>query len=112
MGFENLSEEIKKKLNACETPDDLLQAAADHGVKFSDDEMAMISGGADSFRSYKDTLKGMLASPDNMLHLLSPEDNAGIFLNPDDKAGIVMNPDDNTGIFLTPDDNTGIFASS
>lgn len=73
MGFEKLSKEIGEKLLACKTPEELIKTASEYGVKFSDDEMAMISGGADSFREYANQL---------MRHMFVSEDNTAASVGP------------------------------
>ena len=79
MELNKLTEEQKSRLHACETPEQLIQTAADIGMDLSDDEMAMISGGAEPFRQVKDNLFGILMSPaDNMMHLMSPADGAPV----------------------------------
>ena len=49
MGFEHLDESIKMKMRSCETPAELLSAASEYGVEFSEEELAMINGGGGSF---------------------------------------------------------------
>lgn len=56
MGFEHLDESIKMKMRSCETPEELLSAASEYGVEFSEEELAMISGGGGSFKSAKEVM--------------------------------------------------------
>ena len=78
MKFENLSKETGEKLLACKTPEELIKTASEYGVQFSDDEMARISGGADSFREYANQL---------FRRMLPSEDSTSTFPGPADKLG-------------------------
>ena len=56
--MKKMSEEISSKMFACETPEELLNMAAEYGVEFSDEELSMINGGSsDSFHTVKDYMK-------------------------------------------------------
>ena len=48
MDFENLniSDELRKKAEACKTPEELLALAKKEGYKLSDDEMEAVAGGS------------------------------------------------------------------
>jgi len=43
--FENLSEETRAKLVAAKTPEEILEIAKSEGIKLSEEELAMVSGG-------------------------------------------------------------------
>ena len=45
MEFENLTEEQKAKIRACETPEELVQLAMDEDVELSDEQLDAVSGG-------------------------------------------------------------------
>ena len=47
MNFENLSDELKAKAQACKTPEDILALAKEHGYELSDDELDSLSGAGD-----------------------------------------------------------------
>ena len=56
--MKKMSEEISSKMFACETPEELLNMAAEYGVESSDEELSMINGGSsDSFQAVKDNMK-------------------------------------------------------
>ena len=56
--YEKMSEEISSKMFSCETPEELLNVAAEYGVELSDEELSMINGGSsDSFQAVKDNMK-------------------------------------------------------
>lgn len=44
MDFENLSPELREKMQACKTPEELLALAKREGYKLSDAEMEAVSG--------------------------------------------------------------------
>ena len=48
MDFENLniSDELRKKAEACKTPEELLALAKKEGYKLSDEEMQAVAGGS------------------------------------------------------------------
>ncbi len=43
--FDNLSEETRAKLVAAKTPEEILEIAKSEGIKLTDEEMEMVSGG-------------------------------------------------------------------
>ena len=43
--FENLSEETRAKLVAAKTPEEILEIAKSEGIKLSEEDLAMVSGG-------------------------------------------------------------------
>lgn len=43
--FDNLSEETRAKLVAAKTPEEILEIAKSEGIKLSEEELEMISGG-------------------------------------------------------------------
>ena len=43
--FDNLSEETRAKLVAAKTPEEILEIAKSEGIKLSEEELAMVSGG-------------------------------------------------------------------
>ncbi len=45
MDFKNLTEEQKKKIAECKTPEDYLTCAKEIGYKLSDDDLDKINGG-------------------------------------------------------------------
>lgn len=45
MKYEDLSDELKEKVAACETPEDLLAVAREEGYELSDAELEAVSGG-------------------------------------------------------------------
>lgn len=45
MNFEDLSDELKAKAKACNTPEELLALAKQEGYELSDDELDAVSGG-------------------------------------------------------------------
>ncbi|MBE6472608.1 MAG: hypothetical protein E7Z99_03385 [Coriobacteriaceae bacterium] len=45
MEFDEISQELKDKAKACETPEELLALAADEGITLSDAELDQIAGG-------------------------------------------------------------------
>jgi len=45
MEFDEISQELKDKAKACETPEELLALAADEGITLSDSELDQIAGG-------------------------------------------------------------------
>ena len=44
--FENLSEEIRTKLVAAKTPEEILEIAKSEGIKLSEEDLEAVSGGA------------------------------------------------------------------
>ena len=46
MKFEDLSPEMRKKVGACQTPEDVLALAKDAGYELTDDELGQIFGGS------------------------------------------------------------------
>ena len=42
----NISDELRKKAEACKTPEELLALAKKEGYKLSDEEMQAVSGGS------------------------------------------------------------------
>jgi cell division protein FtsL len=48
--FDNLSEETRAKLIAAKTPEEILEIAKSEGIKLSEEELEMVSGG-DAWRS-------------------------------------------------------------
>ena len=57
MEFKDLTPELKEKLAACKTPEDVLKLAKEEGYEISDDELEAISGGT-SWRDVADGLSG------------------------------------------------------
>ena len=49
MDFSSLSEEQRKKIEACETPEEMLALAMAEGYELSDEELEAVSGGAGWF---------------------------------------------------------------
>ena len=47
MNFENLTEEQKKKAQACKTPEEMLALAREEGYELSDEQLEAVSGGWD-----------------------------------------------------------------
>ena len=45
MSFENVPDSIKKRAQACKTPEELLALAAEEGYELSDEELKAINGG-------------------------------------------------------------------
>jgi hypothetical protein len=45
MEFDELSQELKDKARACETPEEMLALAKDEGITLSDEDLDQISGG-------------------------------------------------------------------
>ena len=45
MNFDELSPELRKKAQACETPEDFLALAQEEGYELSDEELEAVSGG-------------------------------------------------------------------
>ena len=45
MNFEELSPELKQKILACKTPEDIIKLANEEGYELSDDELRSVSGG-------------------------------------------------------------------
>ena len=45
MNFEDLSDELKAKAKACNTPEELLALAQEEGYELNDEELEAISGG-------------------------------------------------------------------
>ena len=45
MNFDDLSSELKEKVKACKTPEEVLALAKEEGYELSDDELASVSGG-------------------------------------------------------------------
>lgn len=43
--FDNLSEETRAKLVAAKTPEEILEVAKSEGLKLSEEELEMVSGG-------------------------------------------------------------------
>ena len=43
--FDNLSEETRAKLIAAKTPEEILEIAKSEGIKLSEEELEMVSGG-------------------------------------------------------------------
>ena len=43
--FENLSEETRAKLVAAKTPEEILEIAKSEGIKLSEEDLEMVSGG-------------------------------------------------------------------
>ena len=46
-GLENVSDEVKEKIRACNTPEDFLALAKSEGYELSDEDLESISGGVD-----------------------------------------------------------------
>ena len=46
MEFDDLTPELKEKVLACKTPEELLALAKEEGCEISDDQLSAISGGA------------------------------------------------------------------
>ena len=61
MLFGNLSEDIRRKLSACGTAEELVKTAAESGVELSEDALAMVNGGAASFARLRESLANGLA---------------------------------------------------
>ena len=47
MDFKDISPELREKAKACQTPEELLALAKKEGYKLSDEDMEVVSGGAD-----------------------------------------------------------------
>ena len=45
MDFNNLSDELKERAIACETPEDMLALASEEGYELSEEELEGVSGG-------------------------------------------------------------------
>ena len=45
MNFEDVPESIRKRAEACKTPEDLLALAAEEGYELNDEELQAINGG-------------------------------------------------------------------
>ena len=45
MNLEDLSLELREKMSACETPDQLIKLAEDESIELTDEQIAEISGG-------------------------------------------------------------------
>ena len=45
MVFDDLAPEIKKKLETCKSPEDVLELAKNEGYELKDEELAAVSGG-------------------------------------------------------------------
>ena len=45
MNFEDLTAELKEKILACKTPEELLALAHEEGYELSDEELQAVSGG-------------------------------------------------------------------
>ena len=45
MSFENVPDRIKKRAEACKTPEELLALAAEEGYELTDEELTAINGG-------------------------------------------------------------------
>lgn len=52
MNFEDLSDELKKKVSECKTPEDVLALAKQEGYNLSDKELEAISGGDGEQKEY------------------------------------------------------------
>ncbi len=46
MNFDELSEELKKKLSECKSLEDIMALAKEEGYQLSEEELEQISGGA------------------------------------------------------------------
>ena len=47
MNIENLSPELREKMLACKTPDELIELAKDEGITLTEEQIEAISGGLD-----------------------------------------------------------------
>ena len=45
MEFDDLSQELKERAKACETPEELLALAKEEGIVLSDEDLEQVSGG-------------------------------------------------------------------
>lgn len=45
MNFDELSQELKDRLKACETPEEVLALAKEQGVELSEDDLDQVAGG-------------------------------------------------------------------
>ena len=45
--FEELSDDLKAKVRACESPEDILKLAQAEGITLSDEQLAGLEGGSD-----------------------------------------------------------------
>ena len=74
MEIEKLREEARTRLNSCETPEDFLKTASEYGIQFSDEEMAMITGGAEAFRDTDGArLRHMFADDARLRHMFADD---------------------------------------
>ena len=48
MNYDELSPELKKKLQECKTPDDVLALAKEAGYELSEEELNAVNGGIDT----------------------------------------------------------------
>jgi len=46
MNFDNLTDEQKAKVRACNTPEEMLALAREEGYELSDDDLESVSGGS------------------------------------------------------------------
>ena len=52
MNFDDLTEELKAKAKACETPEEILALAKEEGYELSEEELEDISGGWNTCGGY------------------------------------------------------------
>ena len=45
MEYQDLTDEMKKKVQSCETPEEILALAKEEGYELTDDELEAVSGG-------------------------------------------------------------------
>ena len=80
MGVDKLSEEVRKKLYSCETPEELLKTAAECGVELSEAELDMINDGTGFLQSVKDNLFVIIGQDDRTGHKLPDKDNVAYYI--------------------------------
>lgn len=47
--LDGLSEEMRSKIDACESAEDLIDLAESEGVELTDDQLEMVAGGGDAW---------------------------------------------------------------
>lgn len=53
--LESLDEEMREKVAACETPEDLMELAMASGVDLTEEQLKMVAGGSDDDDSFWNT---------------------------------------------------------